>query len=291
MPLLPGRHLRRSSGIVVSHDGGGRGGPGRLDTIWDQTRDELVEAYGDLVSFLIASIQGLVVLLVAIMVARALRGRTRRARSLRRLAPNIIALMANVAAILTYIVAASIILGLFGANWTALLAVLSVGTVAISLALQDVLKNYIAGVYILLESPFAIGDRIAIRDFEGEVETIEIRTTVLTNDAGERVLVPNATIFSDVVTNRSTTHLRRRTIVLEGLTQPPEEVERVVTETLGATSQDPARFPRLRWRSFSGEGASLEVDSWVSKDGDLSAGDFGSLRDALPDATVRLAGD
>lgn len=262
-----------------------------MDAMWDQTRDELVEAYGDLVAFLIASVQGLVVLSVAILVARVLRGRTSRSRALGRLAPNIVALVANATAVLTYVVAASIILGLFGANWTALLAVLSVSTVAISLALQDVLKNYIAGVYILLESPFSIGDRIRIRDFEGEVETIEIRSTVLTNDAGERVLVPNATIFSEVLTNRSTTHVRRRTIILEGLRQPPEAVERVVTETLRSRSDEAARPPRLRWRAFSGDGSSLEVDSWVPDQGGEAAGDLGALRDALPDSTVRLAGD
>ncbi|MBA2753860.1 MAG: mechanosensitive ion channel [Chloroflexia bacterium] len=262
-----------------------------MDEIWSQTRDELVEAYGDLVAFLIASVQGVVVLLVAVLVARVLRNRTSTAKSLGRLAPNIVALLANAASIITYIVAASIILGLFGANWTALLAVLSVSTVAISLALQDVLKNYIAGVYILLETPFSIGDRISIRDFEGEVETIEIRSTVLTNDAGERVLVPNATIFSEVLTNRSTTHVRRRTVVLEGLRQSPADVERVVTETLGSRSDQASRPPRLRWRSFSGEGSSLEVDSWVLADDGVADGDLGALRDAFPDATVRLAGE
>lgn len=262
-----------------------------MDELWRQTRDELVEAYADLVAFLIASVQGIVVLLVAILVARVLRRRTKRATALGRLAPNIVALLANAASIITYIVAASIILGLFGANWTALLAVLSVSTVAISLALQDVLKNYIAGVYILLEEPFSIGDRISIRDFEGEVDNIDIRTTVLCNDAGERVLVPNATIFSEVLTNRSTTHVRRRTIVLEGLLQPPENVERIVTEALGRRSDAGARPPRLRWRSFSGDGSSLEVESWVPDDDGVATGDLGALRDAFPDATVRLAGE
>jgi len=273
-----------------------------VDELWQQTRDELAEAYADLVAFAIASVEAVVVLLAAVLVAKVLKGRTHRSRTLGRLTPNIVALLANAASIVTYVIAASIILGLFGANWTALLAVLSVSTVAISLALQDVLKNYIAGVYILLEQPFKIGDRIGVRDIDGVVETIEIRTTILTNDGGERVLVPNATIFSEVVTNRSATHLRRRTVFLEGLKQPTAEVERMVNEALSSGSGEAAttepgragldgRAPRLSWQAFTADGASLKVETWQPALDGVVTVDLAALRDAFPDAVVRLAED
>jgi small-conductance mechanosensitive channel len=80
-----------------------------------------------------------------------------------------------------------------------------VGTVglAVSLSLQDVLRNLVAGLIILVERPFAIGEHIDFRTFSGVVETIELRTTVLRTPTGQRVVIPNALIFSDALVNRS----------------------------------------------------------------------------------------
>ena len=86
---------------------------------------------------------------------------------------------------------------------TAFVAVVGTAGLAISLSLQDVLKNLVAGLIILVERPFAIGEHIDFRTFSGIVETIELRTTVLRTPTGQRVVIPNALIFSDALVNRS----------------------------------------------------------------------------------------
>src|ERR687885_86199 len=68
---------------------------------------------------------------------------------------------------------------LIGVPWTTVIALTSVLGLAASLALQDVLKNFVAGVYLLVERPFRIGEWIKVRDYVGAVETIDVRTTVL----------------------------------------------------------------------------------------------------------------
>src|SRR5919199_4313026 len=50
---------------------------------------------------------------------------------------------------------------------------------ALSLAFQDILKNFIAGIFLLLERPFRIGDEITVENHTGAVENIELRTTTL----------------------------------------------------------------------------------------------------------------
>jgi small-conductance mechanosensitive channel len=94
-----------------------------------------------------------------------------------------------------------IILPVFGLSATALFAALGVLGLAVSLAMQDVLKNVFAGIYLLIERPFRPGDTIKVRDFVGRVETVDLRTTTLRND-GEVVYVPNAILFSEVLVNR-----------------------------------------------------------------------------------------
>jgi small-conductance mechanosensitive channel len=72
---------------------------------------------------------------------------------------------------------------------------LGLGSVAISFAFQDIFKNFLAGILLLLYEPFLWGDQIFVEGFEGTVEKISMRSTQILTDRGERVIVPNAIVF------------------------------------------------------------------------------------------------
>src|SRR3989440_2582135 len=74
---------------------------------------------------------------------------------------------------------------------------------AISLAFQDILKNFIAGIFLLLERPFRLGDEITVDNHTGVVENIEMRTTTLRTTEGEQVLVPNSLVYTGTIINRT----------------------------------------------------------------------------------------
>jgi small-conductance mechanosensitive channel len=95
------------------------------------------------------------------------------------------------------------ILDAFGVPLSALVTIVGVIGLGISLALQDILKNFFAGTYLLFERPFRIGDEISVKDHRGIVETVGIRTTTLRTADNVQVLIPNAMVFSDVVLNRT----------------------------------------------------------------------------------------
>ncbi len=80
---------------------------------------------------------------------------------------------------------------------------MSVSTIILALGFQAALQSFLAGTFILLERPFGVGDRIKFsgQDIEGVVTEIGMRTITLKNDRGERVMAPNALIFSLGVTN------------------------------------------------------------------------------------------
>lgn len=96
-----------------------------------------------------------------------------------------------------------VVLGILGVNPTGLLALAGAVTLAFSLAIQDILKNFFSGVYLLLERPFRVGDTIRVKDQLGVVENIGVRTTLLRTADNVQVLVPNATVFGEVVTNHT----------------------------------------------------------------------------------------
>ena len=96
-----------------------------------------------------------------------------------------------------------VVLGILGFNSTGLLTLAGAVGLAFSLAIQDILKNFFSGVYLLLERPFRVGDTIRVKDQQGVVENIGVRTTELRTLENVQVLVPNAVVFAEVVTNHT----------------------------------------------------------------------------------------
>jgi small conductance mechanosensitive channel len=90
-----------------------------------------------------------------------------------------------------------------------IIATLGLGSVAIGFAFQDIFKNFLAGIILLIEEPFRIGDQIVIEQYEGTVERIDIRNSKIRTYTGERILIPNSTVFTSAVIVRTAFNCRR----------------------------------------------------------------------------------
>jgi MscS family membrane protein len=114
-------------------------------------------------------------------------------------------MLTRVARVTTAAVGLIILLTHFGVNVTALTAALGLGGLAITLAAQDTISDMIAGVIILFDRPFRVGDRIEIQaaDTWGDVLDIGLRTTRIRTRDNRVVIVPNSTISSNRVMNYS----------------------------------------------------------------------------------------
>lgn len=86
---------------------------------------------------------------------------------------------------------------------------LGIGSVAFGFAFRDVLTNFLSGVILLWTEPFRIGDQIRAGEYEGEVEDIQTRATVLRTFDQRRVVIPNAELFTSAVVVNSAYKLRR----------------------------------------------------------------------------------
>lgn len=89
------------------------------------------------------------------------------------------------------------------------LATLGIGSVAIGFAFKDILQNLLAGLLILFRRPYARGDQIVVDDFEGTVEHIESRATLIRTYDNERVIIPNSDIYTKAVTVKTAFPNRR----------------------------------------------------------------------------------
>ena len=131
----------------------------------------------------------------------------------------------------------------------------------ISLAAQDMAKNFFSGVVILLDKPFAVDDWISTPNIEGVVEDITFRSTRIRTFPNALVVVPNSSLVSSPITNWSRMNKRRATFSI-GLTYdtPKEKMEECVariTEMVNSNEEILADDTVIRFNSF--QDSSLEI--------------------------------
>jgi len=108
--------------------------------------------------------------------------------------------------VLGFLIAFSVVAPSFQA--ADLIKMLGIGSVAIGFAFQNILQNFLAGILLLVNEPFRLGDLISVTGIEGNVDDIQARATVVTTKEGRRVVIPNAVLFTNpvAVANNGATH-------------------------------------------------------------------------------------
>jgi small-conductance mechanosensitive channel len=152
-----------------------------------------------LIARLPALIAGVVVFLLfyvlSVVVSRVIVRTTRETR------PNVGVVLARLIGAATvflgFLVAFSIVAPSFQAS--DLIKILGIGGVAIGFAFQNILQNFLAGLLLLWAEPFRVGDEIKLDAFEGEVEEIQTRATIIKTYDARRVVIPNADLFTHSV--------------------------------------------------------------------------------------------
>lgn len=162
----------------------------RLWTAWDQ----LVEIFTNLI--LIA-----IIFLLARALARFVQRHIWRRIPIDEVTPATESLINNSIAVMLYALAFTGTLAFLGASWATLLTAFSVSTIAVVFGLADLLKSILGGAFLVFERPYQVGDRIKIRDNEGEVTEIGVRTTTMLTDDHATVIIPNSLHLSEPFRN------------------------------------------------------------------------------------------
>ena len=111
---------------------------------------------------------------------------------------------------LIFVIGAAAVLELWGIKVGPILAGLGLLSVAVALGAQDLFKNLISGILILLEKRFQNGDWIKVENIvEGVVEKIGFRSTLIRRFDSSPVMVPNFNFAENAVTNFSNMKSRR----------------------------------------------------------------------------------
>lgn len=147
---------------------------------------------------------------------------------------------------------------------TAFLAGLGIVGFTVGFAIQDVSKNFVAGLLLLLQQPFDLGDTIKVGEFTGEVQLVDLRATELRTLDGLFVLIPNADVFTSPITNISRAAVRREAITI-GVAYESDlaEVQRIALATIPEVDgfvADPT--PRAVFHTLAPSTIDLTVYYW-----------------------------
>jgi small conductance mechanosensitive channel len=233
----------------------------------------------------------LLIVVVALLVARGVRRTTMRMLARSRAQANVTILLGNLAQVLVILVGILGVLAIYTKDafgW--ILTSLGVVGLVVGLSLQDILKNFFAGVWVLVERPFRIGDTIAVDGESGVVEEIAFRTTMLKTPDARQVIVPNAIFMTNSVVNLTRFPTRRGSIwlIVEDREKPigADEVRAALAAVPGIAGDTP---PSVELRSVSGGRAHYLIAFWAADRDAVASAAIGALRARFPQGEVHGA--
>ncbi len=221
----------------------------------------------DITNFSVSFVETLLFITIGIGVARTAQNLTIRGLSERHIDINMRTLIGRVFYILIVTFTVFWILDVWHIAVALPIATIGIITVALTVAIQDILKDLVAGFYILIERPFYIGDQISTATYTGRVEDVQIRATKLQLVSGEEVTIPNSLVFGGIVVNNFYYGQRRATITVTVLQEEfikdetPGQILNVFTEI---ESIAPKPEPTVMFTHYSNNQVTLTVRFWVA---------------------------
>lgn len=243
-----------------------------------------------LLDYTVRTLWAAVVVVIAVVVARAVRIVTMRQLTRHRAHGNATILLGNLAQLGVIILGLLIVLAIYtqGAfGW--ILTSFSVVGIVIGLSLQDILRNFFAGVWVLVERPFRIGDSIDVSGFSGLVEEISFRTTQLRTADGRQVIVPNGDFMTEPVVNLTRFPLRRGVVFLtmDAASELSTDAVKGAIASVNAIARDPA--PAVELRRVAGGRARYQLTFWAPDHDAAVSAAVTTMRRQFPDGEVEPA--
>lgn|SRR6266850_3538739 len=231
-------------------------GLGTLQRIWDYIRNHLPFFNDRLVVGKV--VLGIAVLVFTLFLSRNISSLLdQRIAKRTHLDPGLRYTIARLVRYLLVVIGVLIALKLFGIDLTSIAVVFTALSVGIGFGLQYIAADIVSGFILLFERPIRVGDRITIGEDEGDVQSINLRTTlVMTNDR-IAIIVPNSKLVSQRVINWSYGDPRARISIPISVATTSDV--NVVTETLLLAAQDvenvitdpPPKVQFLRFGDYS----------------------------------------
>ena len=155
-----------------------------------------------------------------------------------------------------------------GVDTTSLVALVSVVSLALSLAFQSIMTNVFSGIIILASRPFVVGNFVTISGISGTVKEITLMRTKIATTDNKVEWIPNGSIEAATITNYSTEPLRRVDIkVSVSYDAPTETVKAAVMEVIDKDARvlrtDETKAPFVRLSAYNSNDIEYTIRVWT----------------------------
>jgi small-conductance mechanosensitive channel len=240
-------------------------------------------------------IAGILVFVLSYYIARLFSQMLKRAMKKRKSDPELTVLLSRILRWTIIILGLILALEQAGQNVSALIASLGIIGFTIGFALQDVSSNLVAGLLLLYQQPFDLGDSIEVAGYAGTVKEIDLRATEMKTFDGLSVTIPNKDIYTNTITNFSRTNQRR---IEHSFAIPNyhdiEFIQKLLLrkfEEMSLILKKPA--PVVKFDNFDNSTINLSVYLWyeTNKHGFVDVNNLSAIviKEVLDDANIEMA--
>ncbi|QQX80672.1 mechanosensitive ion channel family protein [Shewanella sp. KX20019] len=170
----------------------------------------------------------------------------------------------NFVRILVILLVGVIALGKLGISVTPMVAAIGAASLGAGLALQGMLANYAAGITIIVTRPFIVGNTIEVQGVSGLVKDIHLGMTVLTNEDGEQINVPNKHIVGEVLHNSFANKLVETELNIS-YNSDPDAVVAILSKVLADSPHvSNTEHAQVGINDFNSIGIEIGIRYWVA---------------------------
>lgn len=255
--------------------------PGDPGEVTEQAAEQAIEPFQVLLESIIDNLPGIIaavfLFILGLILAVIFRRLVQRALRRRNTNPQVVDLIGKATYWSVLVLMLVVALEQVNFDLTAFLAGLGIVGFTIGFALQDISKNFVSGLLILISQPFRVGDAIKVNEYAGTVISIDLRATEMHTWDGQVVLVPNGDVITSVITNYSRASRRRMDVAIG--VDPESDLERVRQLTLDTLRSLPGVIkdpePWIYYQEFGESAINFTAFFWV----DTNESDMFAVKD------------
>jgi len=229
----------------------------RLQTIYN-TVTELLIRYGFQI------LGAIVILVIGVILARLLGRLVQKFCSKGHIDVTLTKFFAGVTKILVLVFALVIAMAKFGITIAPMVAAIGAGAFGLTLAIQGPIANYGAGLALILTRPFKVGNTLTLHGLTGIVEEIRLGATILTNEDGEQIMIPNKKVLGEIFINSFPCKVVEGSIGI-AYSADPERAVAIIRDCLQAeeniTDEPP---PQIGIEAFADSSVNIGYRYWVT---------------------------
>ena len=237
-------------------------------------------------------ITGIVTLVICLFVVRVVIKAVKKILSKTAVEERVQGYIASGVRLVLYVITGLIVADSVGIPISSLVAMVSVLSLAISLAVQDILSDVAGGLVVLISKPFKVGDYIETTDGEGTVAEIGLTYTCIDTTDNNRVMLPNSTISAGKIVNYTVLGVRRvRHDICASYDAPTETVRGALLEAVKRTKNVLSdREPVVYLYAYKDSAIEYSVRCWACCENfwDVHYKLLANIRDTFEEAGVEM---